>query len=66
LKIGDEIEENQDVGMVSTKIKLGEGETSICLIGPKRMDYDEALSALEYLKELLNDYFNKKGGDADA
>ena len=66
LKIGDEIEENQDVGMVSTKIKLGEGETSICLIGPKRMDYDEALSALEYLKELLNDYFNSKGGNNDA
>lgn len=64
--IGEEIKENPDVGMVSTKIKLGDGETSICLIGPKRMDYDGALSALEYLKELLNEYFNNKGGNSDA
>ena len=65
-KIGEEIEENEDVGMVTTKIKLGDGETSICLIGPKRMDYDGAISALEYLKEVLNEYFNKKGGNSDA
>ena len=64
-KIGDEIEENSDVGMVSTKIKLGDGETSICLIGPKRMDYDGALTALEYLRDILDEYFNK-GGNGDA
>ena len=67
VKIGEEIEENPDVGMVSTKIKLGDGETSICLVGPKRMDYDSAISALEYLKEILNQYFDTKGGnDSDA
>lgn len=70
LKIGEEISENPDVGMVSTKIKLGNGETSICLIGPKRMDYDGALSALEYLKEALNEYFkndkDKGGNSSDA
>ena len=63
LKIGEEIDENPDVGMVSTKIKLGDNETSICLIGPKRMDYDGALSALEYLQEALNEYFKNKGGN---
>lgn len=60
LKIG---EDNPDVGMVSTKIKLGDRETSICLIGPKRMDYDGAISALEYLQEALNEYFKNKGGN---
>ena len=63
VRIGDE-SGNDDVGMVSTKINIGDGETSICLVGPKRMDYDGALSALEYLSDLLNKYFaeNKKGG----
>ena len=62
LKIGDELEANPDVGMVSTKINLGNGETSICLVGPKRMDYDSAISALEYLQEALNEYFKNRGG----
>lgn len=67
LKIGEEISENPDVGIVSTKIKLGDGETSICLVGPKRMDYDNAIEALSYLQEALNAYFKNKGGnDSDA
>lgn len=67
LKIGEELEANPDIGMVSTKINLGNGETSICLVGPKRMDYDSAISALEYLQEALNEYFKNKGGnDSDA
>ena len=63
LKIGDEVEVNPDVGLVSTKINLGNGETSICLVGPKRMDYDNAISALEYLQEALNEYFKNRGGN---
>ncbi|MBE6142179.1 MAG: heat-inducible transcription repressor HrcA [Erysipelotrichaceae bacterium] len=63
LKIGDEVEINPDVGLVSTKINLGNGETSICLVGPKRMDYDNAISALEYLQEALNEYFKNRGGN---
>ena len=63
LKIGEELESNPDVGMVSTKINLGNGETSICLVGPKRMDYDNAISALEYLQEALNEYFKNRGGN---
>lgn len=63
LKIGDEVEYNPDIGLVSTKINLGNGETSICLVGPKRMDYDNAISALEYLQEALNEYFKNRGGN---
>lgn len=64
VKIG-EVEGNPDVSLVTAKLNLGqEGETSISLIGPKRMDYDKAVSALEILKEELNKYFQEmnKGG----
>ena len=62
-------ETNPDVSMVTTKIKIGDGdESSITLLGPTRMDYDKALSALEYIAEELNKYFDdlKGGNDEDA
>jgi len=65
VKIGD-VSGNPDVSAITAKIKLGsEGETSITLLGPTRMDYGKALSALEYLTEKLNEYFahfDDKGG----
>ncbi len=67
LNIGDT---NPDVSMVTTKFKIGDGEEStITLLGPTRMDYDKVLTALEYLAEELNKYFedlNKGGNDGDA
>ena len=71
VKIG-EVDGNPDVSTITAKVRLGsEGETSITLLGPTRMDYDKALSALEYLTEELNKYFaklddkgGKNGGDA--
>lgn len=69
VNIGD-IEGNPDVSLVTAKLSLGQdGETtSISLIGPKRMDYDKALSALECLKEELDKYFNElnKGGNTNG
>ena len=63
IKIG-EVNNNPDVAMVTAKIRIGdEGENTIALVGPKRMDYDKALSALEYLVDELNSYFKKDGGD---
>lgn len=63
-------ETNPDVSMVTTKFKIGDGEEStITLLGPTRMDYDKVLSALEYISEELNKYFedlNKGGSDDDA
>ncbi len=62
VSIGD-IEGNPDVAIVTTKVKIGrDGENTITLVGPKRMDYDKALSALEYLSQELDKYFNDKGG----
>ena len=66
IRIGD-IEGNPDVALVTAKIKVGdEGENTIALVGPKRMDYDKALSAIEYLAKELNEYFDKKGDDDDG
>ena len=68
LKIGD-IEGNPDVSVISAKVDMGkEGETSISLLGPTRIDYDQAISALEYIAKALSDYFNgqNKGGKSDA
>ena len=55
--------------MVTTKFKIGDGEEStITLLGPTRMDYDRVLSALEYITDELNKYFDglKGGNDGDA
>ena len=68
IRIGD-IEGNPDVSMVTAKIDLGdEGNRAITLLGPTRIDYDQAISALEYIAETLSEYFNgeNKGGKSDA
>ena len=61
-----EVEGNPDVSMVSAKFKVGqEGEQTLTLLGPTRMDYARVISALEYMVEQLNKYFEKidKGGN---
>ena len=65
VNIGD-IEGNPDVALVTATIKVGgDSENTITLVGPKRMDYDKALSALEYLTQELEKYFNDKGGSEE-
>ena len=62
LHVGD-IKDNPNVSVVTAKFKLGEdSENTIALVGPTRMDYDKAMSALKYLAEELEQYF-KNGGD---
>ena len=60
VRIGD-IEGNPDVAVVTTKIKVGEEENTIALVGPTRMDYEKAMNAMEYLTQQLEEYFSKKG-----
>ncbi|MCD8204158.1 MAG: heat-inducible transcriptional repressor HrcA [Coprobacillus sp.] len=61
IHIGD-LKDNPDVSMVSAKIKIGkEGENTIALVGPSRMDYDKALSALKYIADKLNEHFADSG-----
>lgn len=68
IRIGD-FNDNPDVSMVTARIKLGgDRDSAIALLGPTRIDYDQALSALEYIAETLTEYFSniKKGGQGDA
>ena len=53
--------------MVTAKIKINDGDSgsTIALIGPRRMDYEKAVSALEYLIEELEDYFQGKNKGED-
>ena len=55
---GDE-EGPQDVSIITSDIHVGgENRGKIALVGPKRMDYDKVLTALEYLVEQINDLYN--------
>ena len=65
-----------DVSIISAKVKIpGQKEGSIAIVGPKRMDYDQVVSSMEYLineidkrysaggKELGNEGRNQSQGD---
>ncbi|MBR0294667.1 MAG: heat-inducible transcription repressor HrcA [Bacilli bacterium] len=64
ISIGD-IENNPDVSVMTAKVKIGDADngSTIALIGPRRMDYDKAMSALEYLAKMLEQYFQGEGED---
>ena len=36
---------------------------TIALVGPTRMDYKKAISAIEYLQEQIAKYFEEEGDD---
>ncbi len=73
LHIGD-IENNPDVSLISAKIKLGDENNTIALVGPTRVDYEKVISAIEYVANELSEYFKKmnegedekEGGDKDG
>lgn len=51
-------EELDDVSFVTKKINIGnDHEGTITLVGPRRMDYDKIVSALEYLAEQLDEIY---------
>lgn len=52
-----------DLSVVSSKVKMpGEKEGRIALVGPTRMDYDRAITALEYVTEMLEKHFENITG----
>ena len=62
IKIGEFGQDHSDVSIISTKLHIpGQNEGRIAVVGPTRMDYDKVLSALEYLSEMLEKAFTKKG-----
>ena len=49
--IGKENELDEDLTIVKTKIKVGSKDSTLAIIGPKRMEYEKVVSLLEYIKE---------------
>jgi heat-inducible transcriptional repressor len=62
IHIGGESDSDDDVSIVSAKVKIpGQKEGSIAIVGPKRMDYDQVVSAMEYLiQELERRYSSER------
>lgn len=56
----DNTESLQDVSVISSDINIGgEHRGKIALVGPKRMDYDKVLTALEYLVDQINKLYEE-------
>lgn len=51
--IGSETEFDDDVTIIKMKYDVKGEEGTIALIGPKRMEYDKAITLLEYIKDNL-------------
>lgn len=61
VRIGAEIgaEELKDCSLISTSYRVnGEDAGRIAVIGPKRMDYGRAVSALDYIRDTLSEIFS--------
>ena len=52
--IGSENAFDDDVTIIKTKYKVNDGEGTIALIGPKRMEYDRVISLLDYIKQNID------------
>lgn len=51
--IGSESKIDDDVTVIKTKYNTEDGEGTIAIIGPKRMQYNKVISLLEYIKERI-------------
>ena len=61
IRIGGETNEDDDLSIVTAKVKIpGQKEGSIAIVGPKRMDYDQVVSSMEYLIEEIEKRYSKE------
>ena len=59
-----EDEDLKDLSVVKTDLNVnGHSIGKIALVGPRRMDYDQVLSALEYVIERFEEVYNDLGED---
>lgn len=57
-------DDETDVSIITSKIKMpGKDEGTIAIVGPKRMDYQRVIGALEYVASELEKYFAKEGNN---
>ncbi len=67
IHIGDGSDDLDGVSVIKTNIRFpGRGDGSIALVGPKRMDYERVVSALEYVANELRNYFKEESEEEDA
>lgn len=63
--MGEE-DEMKDLSVVKTDLNInGRSIGKIALVGPRRMDYDQVLSALEYVLEKFDEVYNDLGKEDD-
>ncbi len=56
--------EHDDLTILTANISIPGGQNaSISLLGPKRMDYEKAMSTLEYVSKTLDEFFAQEGGE---
>lgn len=61
IHIGGESTGDDDVSIISAKVKVpGQKEGSIAIVGPKRMDYDQVVSSMEYLLKEIEKRYNSE------
>ena len=61
IHIGGDSTGDEDVSIISAKVKIpGKKEGSIAIVGPKRMDYDQVVSSMEYLINELEKRFDNQ------
>lgn len=61
IHIGGESTGDDDVSIISAKVKVpGQKEGSIAIVGPKRMDYDQVVSSMEYLLNEIEKRYNSE------
>ena len=58
--------DDDELAIVSAKVNVPGGQsTSISLVGPTRMDYDQAVGMLRYVTETLEQYFRQLEGGSE-
>ena len=53
--IGSENEFDDDLTIIKTKYNINGEEGTLALIGPKRMEYDRAITLLNYIKQNIDE-----------
>lgn len=67
IHIGEEGDNLDDISVITSKVKIpGHNNGTIAIVGPKRMDYERVVSAMEYLMGELTKYFEESGEDSEG
>lgn len=65
--ISDKQDLIDDMAVIKAQVSIdGKNEGSISLLGPSRMDYEKAVSLLDYVVKSINDRFIKLGGNENG